>query len=195
MAGFLKKLKRIVFREDPVCPWWLAYSFDNPLRRFLHDPNVLLGAHVKPGMVAADIGCGLGYFSLGLARLVGASGKVLAVDLQQQMLDRMRRRAEKQGLGGTILSVLAAQDDIRITGQVDFALCFWMVHEVPDMARFFRQVFSVLRGGGKVLISEPRLHVPGSRFQEELKLARDAGFIVVEAPSIRMSRSALLLKQ
>ncbi len=195
MAGSLNKLKRVLFREDPVCPWWLAYSFDNPLRRFLHDPERLLHGLVRPGMTVADIGCGMGYFSLGLARLVGSSGKVLAVDLQQEMLDRMKRRAEKSGVGANIVSIRAARDDIRINDRVDFVLCFWMVHEVPDISRFFTQVSSVLHSGGKVLIAEPRMHVSGRKFLDELRLGREAGFSVADGPAIRMSRSALLVKQ
>ena len=100
------------------------------LRRFLHDPDALLASHVRPGMTVADIGCGMGYFSLALARLVGEKGQVLSVDLQQEMLDRVRTRALKQGLAGTIRTVLAGKNDITITGPVDFILTFWMVHEV-----------------------------------------------------------------
>ncbi|MBU4143260.1 hypothetical protein KJ590_04695, partial [Patescibacteria group bacterium] len=48
-----------------VCPWWLCYSFDNPLRRLFHDPERLLGPYVKTGMTAVDIGCGMGYFTIG----------------------------------------------------------------------------------------------------------------------------------
>ncbi len=194
MGDLLKKFKSRVLREDHVCPWWLAYSFDNPLRRFLHDPDVLLGPFVKPGMTVADIGCGLGYFTLGLARLVGPAGKVLAVDVQQQMLDRMRRRAEKHGLAGNIGSVHAEPADIRIVEPVDFVLCFWMVHEVPDIPRFFAQVSSVLKKHGKVLIAEPRLHVRDRAFREELAFASAAGFTVMNGPPIRISRSALLFK-
>lgn len=187
-------IRSAVFREDHVCPWWLAYSFDNPLRRFLHDPVALLGPHVKPGMSVADIGCGLGYFSLALSRLVGPDGKVLAVDLQQEMLDRMEKRARKRGLGRNIRSIRAAKDDIGISEPVDFVLCFWMVHEVVDIPRFFKQVSSVLRNGGKILIAEPRLHVSASRFKEILQHGRDAGLVVLPGPPVRMSRSALLLK-
>jgi 2-polyprenyl-3-methyl-5-hydroxy-6-metoxy-1,4-benzoquinol methylase len=193
--SFIDAVRSVLFREDHVCPWWLAYSFDNPLRRILHDPDALLGPYVKPGMTVADIGCGLGYFSLALARLVGHEGMVVAIDLQQEMLDRMRKRADRKGLGGIIRSVLAAPDDIMIKEPVDFVLCFWMVHEVPDIPRFLKQVSSVLKPGGKVLIAEPRLHVRESRFREELQSARGAGFSIMGSPSVGMSRSAVLVKK
>jgi ubiquinone/menaquinone biosynthesis C-methylase UbiE len=193
--SFFEKIRSAVFREDHVCPWWLAYTFDNPLRRFLHDPDALLAPHVRPGMTVADIGCGMGYFSLALARLVGNKGHVLAVDLQQEMLDRVRKRAIKQGVAGTIRTVLAAKDDVRISGPVDFILTFWMVHEVGDTPRFFRQLAMILSQNGRILIAEPRMHVSQRRYSEILQMAHEAGFRVLEAPKVGLSRSAILVKK
>ncbi|MGD9581250.1 MAG: methyltransferase domain-containing protein, partial [Vampirovibrionia bacterium] len=65
-----------------VCPWWKAYFFDNALRRFLQKPHKLLKPYVKPGMSTMDVGCGMGMFVIEMAKLVGDSGKVYAVDLQ-----------------------------------------------------------------------------------------------------------------
>lgn len=190
----MRSFRSLFLREDRVCPWWLAYSFDNPLRRFLHDPQALLGPFVWEGMTVADIGCGLGYFSIAMAKMAGDRGAVIAVDLQQAMLDRMRKRAEKAGVGSRIRSVLATEDDIGIKEPVDFVLAFWMVHEVPDIPRFLSQVKSALKGSGKFLIAEPRMHVPGRKFQETLEYARAAGFQINAAPNIRISRAAILSK-
>jgi len=190
----IKTFRSLFLREERVCPWWLAYSFDNPLRRFLHDPQTLLGPFVREGMTVADIGCGLGYFSIAMAKMVGDKGAVIAVDLQQEMLDRMRTRAEKAGVASRIRSILAAEDDIGIKEPVDFVLAFWMVHEVPDTPRFLSQVFSILKGSGKFIIAEPRMHVPKRKFQETLEYARSAGFQVSAAPDIRISRAVVLSK-
>ncbi len=182
-------------RQDRVCPWWLANSFDNPLRRFLHDPPVLLGPYVREGMTVADIGCGLGYFSIGLAKLVGDSGRVIAVDVQQEMLDRMLKRAERAGVASRIRPVHTSGDDIGITEPVDFVLAFWMVHEVPDIPRFFSQAASVLKVTGTFLIVEPRMHVPERKFREEMEQARSAGFEVIGSPRVRVSRAVVLSKR
>ena len=68
-----------------VCPWWGGYFIDNRFRRLLHDPQAILAPHVQPGDSALDFGCGMGFFSIGIARIVGDEGWVIAVDLQQQM--------------------------------------------------------------------------------------------------------------
>ncbi len=60
--------------NDRVCPWWICYTFDNPLRRLIHDPERLLEPYVKPGMTVVDIGCGMGYFTLGAGE-AGRSGR------------------------------------------------------------------------------------------------------------------------
>ena len=82
-------------KKHHICPWWLAYTFDNPLRHLLHRPAKIFAGLVQPGMTVADIGCGMGYFTLALAEIVGDAGKVIAVDVQHQMLDIMQRRAAK----------------------------------------------------------------------------------------------------
>jgi predicted RNA methylase len=76
----LHNLVRLLRREQHVCPWWLAYTFDNPLRGLLHQPAQILDGLVGQGDTVIDMGCGIGFFSLGLARIVGAAGHVLAID-------------------------------------------------------------------------------------------------------------------
>ena len=178
--------------DHHVCPWWLAYTFDNPLRRFIHNPKTILGNYIKPGMIVMDIGCGMGYFTLSLAELVGDTGKVIAVDLQQKMLDIMLKRAQKKGLEHRITPLRAEPNSINNSTKVDFILAFWMVHEVPDPASFFRQIAANLKPAGKVLYSEPAFHVPAQKFYEILAAAGRAGLNKVSGINVRFSRAALL---
>ena len=191
----MKPFQGLFFKEERVCPWWLAWTFDNPLRRVIHKPEAIVGPYLHEGMTVADIGCGMGYFSIAMARLVGETGTVISADLQQKMLDLVQMRAGKAGVAGRIHPVLALKDDIGISEQVDFVLAFWMVHEVKDIPKFFGQVHSVLHKGGKILYVEPRIHVTNRRFQEILADARQAGFQINEAPVIRLSHSAALSKK
>lgn len=85
-----------------VCPWWLGYLLVSPLRRWLHDPRVLLAPYVAPGMVVLEPGPGMGFFTLELARAVGSAGRVVAADVQPRMLQGLRRRAESAGLADCI---------------------------------------------------------------------------------------------
>jgi ubiquinone/menaquinone biosynthesis C-methylase UbiE len=182
-------------REDRVCPWWLIWTFDNPFRNFFQDPGTIIGPHIRQGMIAADIGCGRGYFSIAMAKMVGGNGLVIAVDLQEKMLELLKRRAKREGVSDRIRLVGAKYDDIMLREPVDFALAFWMVHEVKDIPHFFRQIHAVLKREGRFLCAEPKMHVPKRKFQEILGFARQAGFRINDAPQIRFSRAAILSKE
>lgn len=181
-----------------VCPWWLGYLLASPLRRLRQDPHRIVAPYVREGMTVLEPGPGMGFFTLELARLVGATGRVVAVDVQPRMLTGLERRARKAGLAERIQARVAARDSLNIAdlaGQVDFALVFAVVHELPDAGVFFAEVAATLRPSACVLFSEPSGHVKAALFQAELDAAARAGFKSVENPSIRSSVSVLLKKK
>lgn len=185
-------------RPHHVCPWWLGYLLASPIRRIQYQPAKVLGPHVHPGMTVLEPGPGMGFFTMELARLVGSSGRVIAVDIQPRMLDGLRRRAAKAGVLDRLDARLAAPDSLGIAdlaGTVDFTLAFFMVHELPAAAGFFREVAAASKPGARLLFAEPKGHVKGPAFDAELQAARDAGFVLVESPSLSRSRTALLEKR
>jgi len=177
--------------SDHICPWWLAYTFDNPLRLFFHKPAKMLGPYVDKGMTVLDVGCGMGFFSIGLARLVGESGSVISADVQEKMLRILHRRSQKAGVADIIRLHPCEPGNLGIDTPVDFVLAFWMVHEVPDPGIFFLQIRSCLKSQGSLLIAEPRFHVSSERFQEILGEARASGLNSYDTPLIKFSHSAV----
>jgi ubiquinone/menaquinone biosynthesis C-methylase UbiE len=182
----------LFFRGGHVCPWWVCFTFDNFIRRLFHDPEKILAPYVHEGDTVLDVGPGMGYFSIPLARTVGARGKVIAADVQAPMLAALKKRAAKHGLEGRIVPHLCKADSIGIQEPVDFALAFWMVHEVPDQSKLFREIKLLLKPGGKFLVAEPAIHVTRSMFEQTLKRAEETGFTATENPRIFMSHTALL---
>lgn len=143
-------------------------------------------------------GPGMGYFTLELAWLVGASWRVLAVDIQPKMLERLSRRVSKAGLLERIDTHLATAESMGIAefaGSVDFTLAFAVVHELPDTSRFFREVSAVSKPVATLLLAEPKGHVKESTFQRELELAAQAGFELTGRPAIKGSHTAVLKKE
>ena len=178
-----------------VCPWWLGCFLTSPIRRLWQNPKEILRPFVTDGMTVLEPGCGMGFFTLELARLVGDQGKVVAVDIQPRMLQGLNRRARRAGLGQRIETRLAEGEGLPtrdLSGQVDFALAFWVVHELPDVDRFFADLHESLRPGGKVLVTEPRGHVSQSSFTEELELASRNGLHVSSRTETRSSFSVVL---
>lgn len=181
-------------KQHRVCPWWVAYFFDNPLRRMIHPAEKILGPYIDEGMTVLDFGCGFGHYALGMARLTGASGQVFAADVQQKMLAKTMARATKAGLEGIIKPVHCASQGIGVSIEMDFVLASNSIHETPDPFVALQDLFAVLKPGGRFLLMEPRAHLKGEAFEAEVKLAKKAGFIESERPVITRQMCALFEK-
>jgi ubiquinone/menaquinone biosynthesis C-methylase UbiE len=176
---------------------WVGYLLANPLRRLVQNPLTILGLHVQPGMMVMDVGPGMGFFSLPLARLVGAKGRVVCVDVQAAMLERLRRRARKAGLAERIetrLCVAGSPGLEEFRDRMDFVLAFAVVHEAPDSLLFLEDIASVLKAGGRLLLAEPKAHVPEAEFRVIVQGAVNAGLRIAESPRIWRARAVLMEK-
>ena len=137
----------------------------------------------------------MGFFTLELARLVGAAGRVVAVDVQPKMIDRMKKRAAKAGLADRVDARIAASESMGIAdlqAAVDFSAAFYVVHEFPDARKFFTEVAGASKPDAYLLVAEPKWHVKATAFEAELEAAGKAGFTVVERPVIRRSLTTLI---
>jgi ubiquinone/menaquinone biosynthesis C-methylase UbiE len=146
-------------------------------------------------MTVLEPGCGMGYFSLPLARIVGAEGRVVCVDLQRRMIDGLRRRARNARVLDRIETAVCGSDDLGIgewAGRIDLALVIHVLHEVPDTDRFLRQIHAALRPGGSLVIIEPKGHVTPEQFEEALTLAEAVGFSRdLQAPATKALQAVL----
>jgi len=183
---------------ERVCPWWLGYVLASPVRRWIsEDPEQLLAPYVKAGMTVLEPGPGMGFFTLPLARLVGNSGRVVAVDIQAKMLAALERRVRRAGLNDRIKTRLAKPESMGLDdlkGAVDFVLAFAVVHEMPSSERFFREAAAVLKPGALLLFAEPAGHVTPEKLELELDAAKSAGLEEVDRPAVRRSRAVVLRK-
>ena len=180
-----------------VCPWWLGYFLISPLRRWWQNPARILDGYVHPGMTALEPGPGMGFFTLELLRLVGPTGRVIAVDVQPKMIDRLKRRADKAGLLNRLDARLASAEAMALndlSASVDFTLAFAVVHEFPDTREFFRQIAAASKPGASLLLAEPPGHVKSATFESEITAAGESGFQLQSRPSVPRSHAALLQK-
>ncbi len=126
---------------------------------------------LRPGMVVADFGAGSGYYTERLAREVGSSGKVLAVDLQPEMLALVGARARTLGLANVEL-VRSTQDDPRLpTGGVDLILMVDVYHELAEPQRVLRRMKAALSPRGRIAILEFRKEDPRVPIRAEHKMS------------------------
>ena len=177
-----------------VCPVERAGHLDSKIRRWLQNPQKLLGPYLQEGMTVMDVGCGPGLYSIEMARMVGKTGHVIAVDLQAGMLQKLNDKVEGTELEERITLHLSTEDKIGFSGRVDFVLAFYMVHELPDQDAFFSEIATLLKPSGKVLVVEPPLHVSKKAFEKTVRKARNAGLRLAEKPKVFFGKSAVFKK-
>jgi ubiquinone/menaquinone biosynthesis C-methylase UbiE len=148
-------------------------------------------------MTVLEVGSGMGFFTLPMARLVGESGHVVCVDLQEKMIRALKRRAVRAGLIDRIELRVCTPTSLGIDDlaeKIDFALVFAVVHEVPHPERFLSEIQRSLRKGGALLFSEPAGHVSREAFGGTLSIAQRLGFRIADSPKIKRSYSSLWVK-
>jgi len=181
-------------RSRRVCPVERAGGLDTRIRRLIQNPQKILGHYIEEGMTVLDIGCGPGFFSIDMAMMVGNSGRVIAADLQEGMLQKLRDKIQGTELEGRITLHKCEENKIGVSEKVDFVLLFYMIHEVPDVETFLSEIETILKPNGKVFMIEPPFHVSKKAFEITIKKANDAGLIVVERPKLFLSKTAILKK-
>lgn len=180
-----------------VCPVWVGYLLASPLRKLVQSPKHVLSPHIRPGMTVLDMGCAMGFFAIPAAEMVGTDGKVIAVDLQPRMLEQLKKRAGKAGVGDRIETRICKADSAGLSdleGQVDLVLAFAMVHETPSPEHLLAELGRCLKPKGRLLVAEPRGHVTSTMFDDTLRWAGNAGLDLVDRLNVSKSHSALLVK-
>lgn len=179
--------------RNRVCPVEYASGLDSKIRRWLQNPQTILAPYLKEGMKALDVGCGPGFFSIEMAKLVGKNGTVISADLQDGMLEKLRNKIKGTELETRIKTVRCEPGTINVSETVDFILAFYMVHEVPDKNSLFKQLKAILKQDGQLLLVEPKMfHVSESEFALTTRVAVESGFIVSQGPKLSFSWSAVL---
>jgi len=163
-------------------------------RRTWHDPErVLKPLRLETCMALADIGCGPGWFTLEAARRMPPGARVYGIDIQPEMLDRLRARTKDAGLTNVEAVLAEEEDEYPIpTESVDAALIVDVYHEVDPATLFLNEVRRILKPGGRCLVvdwrpeptplgprPERRVHPEDVRAEFEA-----AGFTLLETPDV-----------
>ena len=179
-------------KSKHICPVESAGGLDNSIRRFLQNPRKILNPYIKKGMTVLDLGCGPGFFSIEIAKLLNDSGKVVAADLQDGMLNKVRLKIKGTKLEQRIILHKCHEESINVTDKVDFVLAFYMVHEVPNQDKLFRELKSILKPSGIIYIIEPKFHVSKKTFKSMINRITSHGLEVIESPKVFFSRTVVL---
>lgn len=173
----------------PVMGYEGADWLERPERESEEEPSKALAAlDVKRGQVVADLGAGSGYYTVRLAKRVGPSGTVYAVDIQPEMLALIERRVARERLEH-VVPLLAAEDDPRLpAGALDLVLMVDVYHELSRPREVLRHIRTALKPDGRLVLIEYRKESPWVPIREEHKMSVAEARLELEAEGYRFDR-------
>jgi len=175
-------------------PWWSQYTLLTRVRRLFQEPEAILSPYVSAGMTCVEIGCGMGFFTVAMARMVGPQGRVYALDVEPKVLEELLRRAERAGVAEHVRTMLCPAEELSVEGPADFALAVWSMHELEDPALGVARLRDCLKPGAYFLVAEPLWHVRRAQYEQTLRTIEAGGFMQSGAATVRFSRAAVFRK-
>jgi SAM-dependent methyltransferase len=121
-----------------------------------HPDEIMQRLAIRPGDVVADVGAGSGYFTIPVARAVGAEGRVIATDIRQEMLDHIANRLTDEGVTNVELVKVEPDDPALPAGQVDLVLMVDVMHYVKERAAYARKLRPALTADGRLVVIDFR---------------------------------------
>jgi len=177
----LKLIARLAHRfgTSAPCPAALSWLVYNPLRRRYMRP-VLDRVGIQPGERVLELGPGPGAFTVDAARRAGSGGRIIAVDIQPEMIARVEQRVREAGLTNVETHVAGAYE-LPLEGEsIDRAFLVTVLPEVPDRDRALAELWRVVKPGGRLSVTEEFMD-PDYPFPfETIRRVEAAGFDVVQ---------------
>lgn len=151
---------------------------ENPDRlAALQVDRVVTALELRPGMRVADLGSGTGVFTVPIAKTVGGSGKVYAIDIDEALLRIVAEKAKSEGLAN-VETVVAGATDPRLPEPVDLLFICDTMHHLPDQSSYVRQFAKLLRPGGRVVVIDfAEGHWPGGHQEFAITPAQVDGWM------------------
>ncbi|HEY1731978.1 MAG TPA: methyltransferase domain-containing protein [Terriglobales bacterium] len=159
-----------------------AHKLEDPERlKWLPPSEVLSRLHLSAGLRVADVGAGTGYFSIPIAKAIADAGEVFAVDVQQEMLDKLRQKLEQPDSPRNISLHLGAASQLPLRDDsVDLAFYANIWHELDDQKAALREAVRVTTAKGKIALLDWRSDKeppPGPPQQHRIPAETIVGFL------------------
>ena len=170
----LVRLRRRIGETVP-CPYRFGWVLDLRLRRWVYR-NVLDRVGLRSGMVALEVGAGTGTFAIRAARRVGPGGKVIAVDLQPEMVAKLEKKVQHAGITNVVTYLAGAYELPLEDASVDCVFFITVLGEIADPQRALCEAHRVLKDGGVISITEEFSDPDYNWPRETVRLIEQAGF-------------------
>jgi ubiquinone/menaquinone biosynthesis C-methylase UbiE len=168
------------FHKFPI-PQAFADLIDNPLRRRIQEPEATAIRHgLQPGMTVLEVGPGNGRYTLASSRLLGESGKIVTVDIEPRMIERVRKVARRKGVTNIEAFVASVYDLPFEDRTFDLIYMIAVIGEIPDPERAMGEFQRVLSSRGSLVFSELFMDPDYPRVSTIVKWAKSKGFRLQE---------------
>ena len=147
---------------------------------------------IADGSAVADVGAGSGWFTVRLARRVGPQGVVLSQDVQQEMINAIQRRVQREGLTN-VRPVLGRGSDPRLTQQVDAVILVDVYHEIDDRVEMLKKLGSALKPQGRIGVVDFRLEGSGPGPASDERVSPDVVVKDAQTAGLRLIRQEAFL--
>lgn len=181
-------------KSHGICPVEYAGILDNFVRKWIQNPRGIMRPYIQDNMTVLDFGCGPGFFSIEIAKMLSRSGTVIAADVQEGMLDIIRKKIEGTDYEKTIVMHKCEEQKIGLTKKVDLVLAFYSIHEMPYREILLKELITTIKSGGQLFIVEPKFHVSEKSFLAIIESLNKLGFEVTKKPQVFFSRAVIMQK-
>jgi ubiquinone/menaquinone biosynthesis C-methylase UbiE len=179
-------------KSHGVCPVESAGILDNFVRKWIQNPRKIMRPYIEDNMTVLDFGCGPGFFSIEIAKMLKRSGEVIAADVQEGMLDIIRKKIKGTEYEQKIILHKCEEHKIGLSKQVDLVLAFYSIHEVSDKERLFKELVTTMKADGQIFIVEPKFHVSKKLFLWMIDSLSNLGLEIVQKPEVIFSRAVIM---
>jgi ubiquinone/menaquinone biosynthesis C-methylase UbiE len=175
--SFLTLMKIVRHLNKAPMPEFFAELIDNPWRRTIQPPSKTALRHgIQPGMTVLEVGPGTGTYTVAAARRAGEEGKIVAIDIEPKMVERVRKRMAKEGLMNIELQVADAHNIPFEDGTFDVIYMITVMGEIPSPEAALREFRRVLSPTGTIALSELFPDPDYPRASTLARWATEAGF-------------------
>lgn len=179
-------------KNTPIHSVERAGALESSFRYRFQNPKNILGPYLKPGMTVLDLGCGPGFFTTEIARMLHGSGKVVAADIQSGMLEKVSRKITGSDLERIVQIHRCQEKSLNLTDKIDFVLAFYSLHEMSSLDNILDEIKLLLKPEGVILIAEQKFHVQKSLFIGIIDKMEKRGFEITGQPNVFISRAVIM---
>ena len=160
------------------CPSWLTFLLENPYMESKAGSSILIDRiGLKEGMRVLDVGCGPGRLTIPFAKYIGINGEIVALDIQEKMLQKLAERVKINNLTN-VKFILGGAGQGKIQGENSFdrAVLVTVLGEIPDKKSALEEILKTLKPGGILSVTEVFPDPDFQRQSKVLRLASAVGF-------------------